>query len=270
MRPVPVRLMSNVRKTVTLIPGDGVWPEIFVSVKNLVKLSNIPIDFEEVPISEMPGAPTSELKDVVTSLKKNRVCLKGIIGTPVGAQDLQTVNIRLRRILDLYANVVHIRSFPGIQTRHDDLDFVIIREQIEGEYSSLEHQSVPGVVESLKIISRKNSERIAKFAFDYATRTNRKKVTCIHKANIMKLSDGLFLETCTIMSKLYPRIQFESMIIDNCCMQLVSRPQQFDVMVMPNLYGNIVDNLASGLVGGAGLVPGVSYSHEASFIVILH
>ncbi|KAA0187521.1 Isocitrate dehydrogenase [NAD] subunit beta mitochondrial [Fasciolopsis buskii] len=167
-----------------------------------------------------------------------------------------------RRILDLYANVVHIRSLPGLANRHGALDFVIIREQLEGEYSALEHQSITGVVESLKIMSRYNCERIAKFAFDYAVRNKRHTVTAVHKANIMKLGDGLFLETCHNVSKLYPHIKFNSMIIDNCCMQLVSRPKQFDVMVMPNLYGNIIDNLAAGLVGGAGIVPGVSYSHE--------
>lgn len=164
----------------------------------------------------------------------------------------------------MFANVVKVRSIPGIETRHKNLDFVIIREQTEGEYSALEHESVPGVVESLKIITRQNSLRIAKFAFDYATKHGRSKVTAVHKANIMKLADGLFLETCNEVSKLYPKIQFENMIVDNCCMQLVSNPHQFDVMVMPNLYGNIVDNLAAGLVGGAGVVPGESFSADVA------
>ncbi|KAL3318386.1 Isocitrate dehydrogenase [NAD] subunit beta, mitochondrial [Cichlidogyrus casuarinus] len=157
---------------------------------------------------------------------------------------------------------LNLMSIPGVKTRYSDLDFVVIREQLEGEYSALEHESVPGVVECLKIITSKNSERIARLAFDYAVRHDRKKVTAVHKANIMKLGDGLFLNSCIEVSKLYPKIHFEHMIIDNTCMQLVSNPGQFDVMVMPNLYGNIIDNLGAGLVGGAGLVPGKSFSHN--------
>merc|ERR1711976_753915 len=190
----------------------------------------------------------------------------GILSSPITYEGsvLRTLNMRIRRELDLFANVVKVHSLPGFNTRHNNLDFVIIREQTEGEYSALEHESIPGVVECLKIITRANSERIAKFAFDYATKHNRKKVTAVHKANIMKLADGLFLESCDNVSKLYPKIQFESMIIDNTCMQLVSNPYQFDVMVMPNLYGNIVDNLAAGLVGGAGVVPGESFSQDVA------
>jgi isocitrate dehydrogenase (NAD+) len=149
-----------------------------------------------------------------------------------------------------------------VASRHKGIDFITIREQTEGEYSALEHQSVPGVIECMKIITEDKSRRIAKFAFDYATKLGRKKVTAVHKANIMKLSDGLFLKCCTETAELYPQIKFDSMIIDNTCMQMVSNPQQFDVMVMPNLYGNIIDNLASGLVGGAGVVPGASYSAD--------
>ncbi|NWR40059.1 IDH3B dehydrogenase, partial [Tachuris rubrigastra] len=158
-----------------------------------------------------------------------------------------------RRKLDLFANVVHVKSLPGYQTRHNNLDLVIIREQTEGEYSSLEHESAKGVIECLKIITRAKSQRIAKFAFDYATKKGRAKVTAVHKANIMKLGDGLFLQCCKEVAELYPKIKFDTMIIDNCCMQLVQNPYQFDVLVMPNLYGNIVDNLAAGLVGGAGV-----------------
>ncbi|VDP93982.1 unnamed protein product [Echinostoma caproni] len=240
------------KKRVTLIPGDGVWPELFVSVKHVFRELGVPVEFEEL-----------HMRYTVTI--NNKVGLKGILRTPVGTQELKTLNIRMRRILDLYANVVHIRSLPGLHNKHGALDFVIIREQLEGEYSALEHESVKGVVESLKITTRHNCERIAKLAFDYAVRNKRHTVTAVHKANIMKLGDGLFLETCQNVSRLYPHIKFNTMIIDNCCMQLVSRPKQFDVMVMPNLYGNIIDNLASGLVGGAGVVPGVSYSHEVRF-----
>lgn len=176
--------------------------------------------------------------------------------------ELQTLNMKLRTDLDLYANVVHVRSLPGVKTRHSNIDTVIIREQTEGEYSALEHESVPGIVECLKIVTAKKSMRIAKFAFDYATKNNRKKVTAVHKANIMKLGDGLFLKCCEEVSKLYPRIEFDKMIVDNTTMQMVSNPNQFDVLVTPNLYGAIVDNLASGLVGGAGVVAGASYSAE--------
>jgi len=164
------------------------------------------------------------------------------------------LNQAFRKELDLYANVVKVRSLPGVKSRHQNVDCVIIREQTEGEYSAIEHESVKGVVECLKVVTAEKSHRIAKFAFDYATKHGRKKVTAVHKANIMKLGDGLFLKCCKEVAQLYPNIEFEQMIVDNTTMQLVSKPQQFDVMVMPNLYGNIIDNLAVGLVGGAGLV----------------
>jgi len=251
----------------TVIPGDGVGPELIASVKDVFTETGVPVELEELFISEVQVAQSTKLDTVIESCRRNGVCLKGIISSPLQFKGgiLQTLNMRLRRSLDLFANVVHIKSFPGYPTRHKDLDFVIVREQMEGEYSALEHESVPGVVESLKIVTRANSLRIAKFAFDYATRHGRKRVTAVHKANIMKLGDGLFLQCCDEVSKLYPKISFDSMIIDNCCMQMVAKPQQFDVMVMPNLYGNIVDNLAAGLVGGAGVVPGESYSTDVVF-----
>lgn len=232
------------------------------------------------------------LETVIESISRNGVALKGVLSTPFSSTtgELQTLNMKIRKQLDLYANVVHIRTLKGIKTRHQDLDFFVIREQTEGnsnelltlfhavksqhthdgvvtfsmigEYSALEHASVPGVVECLKIITEEKSMRIAKFAFDFATKHNRKKVTAVHKANIMKLGDGLFLRCCEKTAQLYPNIQFDSMIIDNTCMQLVAHPEKFDVMVMPNLYGSIIDNLATGLVGGAGVVPGSSYSSD--------
>ncbi|CAH1784854.1 unnamed protein product [Owenia fusiformis] len=253
-------------QTVTMVPGDGVGPELMASVREVFTAAGVPVDFEEVFVSEVQPAQSASLETVVESLRRNGVGLKGIIATPsqMSGGILQTLNMQMRNHLDLYANVVLIKSLPGYKTRHNNLDFVIIREQTEGEYSALEHESVPGVVESLKIITRKNSMRIAKFAFDYATKHNRKTVTAVHKANIMKLADGLFLECCRDVAKLYPKIKLETMIIDNCCMQLVSNPHQFDVMVMPNLYGNIVDNLAAGLIGGAGVTPGESYSNNVA------
>ncbi|XP_071946955.1 isocitrate dehydrogenase [NAD] subunit beta, mitochondrial-like [Antedon mediterranea] len=257
--PIP---KSEGRRTVTLIPGDGVGPELMQAVKEVFKQIGAPVDFEEYHLSEVQSHGAT-LNEVVESLRQNHVCLKGIIHTPAGGPgELQTLNMKLRRELDVFANVVKCKSLPGIKNRHSNLDVVVIREQIEGEYSALEHESVPGVIECLKVITRENSKRIAKFAFDYATKHDRKKVTAVHKANIMKLADGLFLESCRDVSELYPKIKFESMIVDNTCMQLVSNPHQFDVMVTPNLYGNIVDNLTVGLVGGAGLVPGESFSNE--------
>jgi isocitrate dehydrogenase (NAD+) len=237
---------------------------LIFSVQEVFKAANVPVDFEPFFLSEVNPSLSSPLEDVVASIQKNKICLKGILATPDFSRtgELQTLNMKLRNELDLYANVVHVVSLPGIKTRHQGIDAVVIREQTEGEYSALEHETAPGVVECLKVVTEKKSLRIAKFAFDYATKHNRKKVTCVHKANIMKLGDGLFMKSCEEISKLYPRIQFEKMIVDNTTMQLVSNPHQFDVMVAPNLYGNIIDNIASGLVGGAGVVAGASYSSE--------
>ncbi|CAF4810300.1 isocitrate dehydrogenase [NAD] subunit beta, mitochondrial isoform X1 [Pieris napi] len=250
----------------TLIPGDGVGPELVYSVQEVFKAANIPVDFESFFFSEVNPTLSAPLEDVVNSIANNKICIKGILATPDFSHtgELQTLNMKLRNALDLYANVVHVKSLPNVSSRHKDVDCIIIREQTEGEYSALEHESVPGVVECLKIITASKSERIAKFAFDYAVKMGRKKVTAVHKANIMKLGDGLFLRSCEEIAKLYPRIQFEKMIVDNCTMQMVSNPNQFDVMLTPNLYGNIVDNLASGLVGGAGVVAGASYSAECA------
>ncbi|XP_074107921.1 isocitrate dehydrogenase [NAD] subunit beta, mitochondrial [Cotesia typhae] len=248
----------------TLIPGDGVGPELVLSVQQVFKAANVPVEFEPYFLSEVNPTLSAPLEQVSNSIARNRVCLKGILATPDHSHtgELQTLNMKLRNKLDLYSNVVHVKSLPGVKSRHQNVDCVIIREQSEGEYSALEHECVKGVVECLKIVTATKSQRIAKFAFDYAVKNNRKKVTCVHKANIMKLGDGLFLKSCQEIAKLYPKIEFETMIVDNCTMQMVSNPHQFDVMVTPNLYGNIVDNIASGLVGGAGVVAGASYSAE--------
>uniref|UniRef100_A0A672GYY9 Isocitrate dehydrogenase [NAD] subunit, mitochondrial n=1 Tax=Salarias fasciatus TaxID=181472 RepID=A0A672GYY9_SALFA len=244
---------------VTMLPGDGVGPELMTAVKDVFKAGDVPVEFEEFHLSEVQNmASEDKLEQVLTSMKTNKVAIKGKIHTPMEFKGEEAV----ARKLDLFANVVHVNSLPGYNTRHNNLDLVIIREQTEGEYSSLEHESVTGVIECLKIITREKSRRIAKFAFDYATKKGRSKVTAVHKANIMKLGDGLFLQSCAEVAQLYPKIKYENIIIDNCCMQLVQNPYQFDVLVMPNLYGNIIDNLAAGLVGGAGVVPGESYSAE--------
>uniref|UniRef100_A0A8D1PFV7 Isocitrate dehydrogenase [NAD] subunit, mitochondrial n=1 Tax=Sus scrofa TaxID=9823 RepID=A0A8D1PFV7_PIG len=249
---------------VTMLPGDGVGPELMHAVKEVFKAASVPVEFQEHHLSEVQNMASEEkLEQVLSSMKENKVAIIGKIHTPMEYKgELASYDMRLRRKLDLFANVVHVKSLPGYMTRHNNLDLVIIREQTEGEYSSLEHESARGVIECLKIVTRTKSQRIAKFAFDYATKKGRSKVTAVHKANIMKLGDGLFLQCCEEVAELYPKIKFETMIIDNCCMQLVQNPYQFDVLVMPNLYGNIIDNLAAGLVGGAGVVPGESYSAE--------
>ncbi|CAH1641497.1 unnamed protein product [Spodoptera littoralis] len=245
----------------TLIPGDGVGPELVYSVQEVFKAADIPVDFESFFFSEVNPTLSAPLEDVVNSIARNKCCIKGILATPDFSHtgELQTLNMKLRNALDLYANVVHVKSLPNVKSRHRDVDCIIIREQTEGEYSALEHESVPGVVECLKIITAAKSERIAKFAFDYAVKMGRKKVTAVHKANIMKLGDGLFLH-----GKIIPA----SPIREDDRGQLLHadgiEPQSVRCHGDPNLYGNIVDNLASGLVGGAGVVAGASYSAECA------
>uniref|UniRef100_UPI001658F531 isocitrate dehydrogenase [NAD] subunit gamma, mitochondrial isoform X4 n=1 Tax=Halichoerus grypus TaxID=9711 RepID=UPI001658F531 len=220
----------------------------------------VPVDFEEVHVSS--NADEEDIRNAIMAIRRNRVALKGNIETNHNLPPShKSRNNILRTSLDLYANVIHCKSLPGVVTRHRDIDILIVRENTEGEYSSLEHESVAGVVESLKIITKAKSLRIAEYAFKLAQESGRKKVTAVHKANIMKLGDGLFLQCCKEVAARYPQITFENMIVDNTTMQLVSRPQQFDVMVMPNLYGNIVNNVCAGLVGGPGLVAGANYGH---------
>ncbi|XP_072026835.1 isocitrate dehydrogenase [NAD] subunit gamma, mitochondrial-like isoform X2 [Amphiura filiformis] len=253
---VPPPARYGGRHTVTLIPGDGIGPELMTHVKEVFRHIDAPVDFEELLISGTNEVESIE--NAIIAVKRNGVAIKGNIHTDALGLHIagKSHNVKLRVGLDVFANVIHCKSLPGIKTRHDNIDIVIIRENTEGEYSSLEHENVSGVVESLKIITAEKSQRIAKYAFDYATLHGRKKVTAIHKANIMKLADGLFLQTCREVAKLYPNIEFQDLIVDNCCMQMVSNPNQFDVMVMPNLYGNILTSVGAGLVGGPGIVPG--------------
>jgi isocitrate dehydrogenase (NAD+) len=246
--------------TVTLIPGDGVGPELMQHVKEVFRYAGVPVDFEEVQLNSTV-TEDEDIDNALLAIKRNGVALKGNLITKLDP-GFKSRNVELRSELDLYANVVHCKSIPGVPTRHQDINIVIIRENTEGEYSQLEHESAGGVVESLKIITEFKSTRIAKYAFEYAKKHGRKKVTAVHKANIMKLGDGLFLECCRRVSEQYPHIEFEGMIVDNCSMQMVSRPQQFDVMVLPNLYGNIIANIGAGLVGGPGVVPGVNVGDE--------
>jgi isocitrate dehydrogenase (NAD+) len=247
---------------VTLIPGDGIGREMTNAVKTLFRDVNCPINWEQVDVSFDSENYKEEAVEAINSLKRTKVGLKGVLFTPILRTGPQSLNVAIRKELDLFASLTLCRTPSGYELRHKNVDIVVIRENTEGEYSGLEHESYPGVVESLKVITRANSERIAQFAFDYCMQHDRKKVTVVHKANIMKLGDGLFLETCREVASLYPKIKFESMIVDNTAMQLVSRPQQFDVMLMPNLYGNIVGNISAGLVGGAGIAPGANLGHD--------
>ncbi|KAK9065150.1 hypothetical protein SSX86_016533 [Deinandra increscens subsp. villosa] len=239
-------------RTVTLIPGDGIGPLVTGAVEQVMDAMHAPIYFEKFDVhGDMKIIPA----EVVESIRRNKVCLKGGLNTPMGG-GVSSLNLQLRKELDLYASLVNCCNFPGLPTRHEDVDIVVIRENTEGEYAGLEHEVVPGVVESLKVITKFCSERIAKYAFEYAYLNNRKTVTAVHKANIMKLADGLFLESCREIASRYPGIKYNEIIVDNCCMQLVSKPEQFDVMVTPNLYGNLVANTAAGIAGGTGVMPG--------------
>ncbi|XP_029654669.1 isocitrate dehydrogenase [NAD] subunit gamma, mitochondrial isoform X2 [Octopus sinensis] len=243
------------RYTVTLFSGDGIGPELLDHVKTVFRFAGAPIDFEEITINARTSEQT-DMENALLSVKRNGVAIKGNIETAMADPSKRSINVSLRTELDLWASIVQCKTIPGISVRHQGIDVVIIRENTEGEYSNLEHENVNGVVESLKIITRKRCMNIAKYAFDYAVKHGRKKVTAIHKANIMKLGDGLFLECCKNVAEEYPQIEFNNMIVDNACMQMVSHPQQFDVLVLPNLYGNILSNVATGMVGGAGVVPG--------------
>lgn len=245
------------RHTVTLLSGDGIGPELLNHVKTVFRFAGAPVDFDEVTMNASTSDAAS-MDKALLSVKRNGVALKGNIETRMSDPSQRSMNVSLRTTLNLWASIVHCKTIPGIKSRHGNIDIAIIRENTEGEYSNLEHENVSGVVESLKIITAQKSTKIAEYAFDYAVRHDRKKVTAIHKANIMKLADGLFLECCRKVSERYPDIEFNNMIVDNACMQMVSNPQQFDVLVLPNLYGNILSNVAAGMVGGAGLTSGMN------------
>jgi len=242
--------------TATLFPGDGIGPEIALSVKQVFEAVKAPIKWEEHYVGTKVDARTGSFLtwESMESVRRNGIGLKGPMTTPIG-KGFKSLNLTLRKELGLYANVRPCLSIPGYKTRYDNVDLVTIRENTEGEYSGLEHQVVSGVVESIKIITRQASMRVAKYAFHYAQLHGRKRVSAIHKANIMKKTDGLFLECCREVAAEYPDIVYEEVIIDNCCMMLVKNPALFDVLVMPNLYGDIVSDLCAGLIGGLGLTP---------------
>ena len=258
---------------ITLIPGDGIGPEVAEATVRAVDATGVAIEWERVEAGARALAEHGELipDEVFASIEANHVGLKGPTATPIGGGH-QSINVALRKKLGLYVNFRPVRMLPGLKTRFHDLplNLAIFRENTEDLYSGLEHEVVPGVVESLKIITRNASLRIARAAFEYARREGRQKVTAIHKANIMKQSDGLFLKCCRETAAHFPDLQYTELIVDNACMQIVMRPETFDVLVMPNLYGDIISDLAAGLVGGLGIVPGANMGDHAAVFEAVH
>lgn len=259
------------KHTITLIPGDGIGPEIVAATVRTIEASGVEIEWEThiIGAQALEKYGTTIPDATIESVKRNKVALKGPLATPIG-KGFTSVNVGLRKALDLYANVRPIKALPNVECRYPELDLVIIRENTEDLYAGLEHIVVPGVVESIKIITEKASTRIAKYAFEHAKSHGRKKVTAMHKANIMKLSDGLFLECFYNVSKGFPDIPADDKIIDNACMQLVMRPEQFDMMVLENLYGDIVSDLCAGLIGGLGLAPGANIGEQGAVFEAVH
>lgn len=257
--------------SITLIPGDGIGPEITRATGQVLTATGVKIAWEECLAGqaalEKYGHPLPE--KTLRSIKKNKIALKGPLSTPIG-KGYPSVNVLLRKTLNLYANMRPTQSFAGIKSLFKDIDLVIVRENTEDLYSGIEHVVAPGVVESIKVITKKASLRIAEFAFNYAVKNKRKKITAIHKANIMKLSDGLFLDCARKISKKYPKIEYTEMIVDNACMQLVLRPHQFDILLLENLYGDIISDLAAGLVGGLGVVPAANIGKKAAIFEAVH
>ena len=258
---------------VTLIPGDGIGPEVAHATRRAIDATGVKIDWEVVELTAdiIQKAGETLPPHVAESIERTHVGLKGPVGTPIGG-GFQSVNVALRKKLDLYANVRPVRSMKGLRTRFSDvnIDLIVFRENTEDLYAGLEHEVVTDVVTSLKIITRRASERIARYAFDYARRHGRKKMTAIHKANIMKLGDGLFVRCCREVAAKYPDILYQELIVDNASMQLVMRPEIFDMLLMPNLYGDIVSDLTAGLVGGLGIVPGANIGDRSAVFEAVH
>jgi isocitrate dehydrogenase (NAD+) len=256
---------------ITLLPGDGIGPEVSAAVVQIIECAGVEVEWEKYVVGAEAlarfGDPLPQ--DVLDSITRNRVALKGPVTTPVGT-GFASINVRLRKTLDLYSNLRPVKSMPNIITRYDDIDLIVVRENTESLYAGLEHEVVPGVVESLKIITEKASTRIARFAFEYAVKNGRKRVTAVHKANIMKLSDGLFLSCFRNVAKDYPNIEADDRIVDNLCMQLVQNPNQFDILLLENLYGDIVSDLTAGLVGGLGVVAGANIGLNGAVFEAVH
>ncbi len=259
------------KHTVTLIPGDGIGPEVASAVKEIIESTGVAIDWEVVNAPPEAERRHGEFlhDQLVESVRRSRVALKGPIATPI-ATGPPSINVGLRKALDLYANLRPVKNLPGVRSRYEGVDLVIVRENTEDLYSGLEHTVVPGVVESLKIITERASTRIAEFAFQYARTHHRRQVSAIHKANIMKLSDGLFLTSVRKVAAQFTEIQYRELIVDNACMQLVLDPGQFDVLLLPNLYGDVVSDLAAGLVGGLGLVGSANLGNHVAIFEAVH
>src|SRR6476660_578561 len=256
---------------ITLIPGDGIGPEVTKAAVRILEATGVKFEWEPF----MAGAEAFERyreyipKELNESIERTRVGLKGPVTTPVGG-GFTSINVQLRKRFELFANFRPVQNLPHIPTRYPDIDLIVVRENTEGLYSGIEHEVIPGVVESLKIITEKASTRISRFAFDYARKTNRKKIHCIHKANIMKMSDGLFLRCSRTVSKDYPEITYGEHIVDNTCMQLVMNPYQYDMLVMENLYGDILSDLCAAFVGGLGFVPSANLGDECAVFEAMH
>ena len=258
-------------RVVTLIPGDGIGPEVTEAVVRIFRAAALDIEWEryDAGITAFKRFNQSLPVELLDSIRRNKVALKGPVTTPI-AEGITSVNVGLRKALDLYANLRPVRNLPGVNSRYRDVDLVIVRENTEDLYSGLEHEVVPGVVESLKIITERASTRIARFAFDHVRVHGRKRVTAIHKANIMKLGDGLFLESTRQVAREHIDVPYDEAIVDSVCMQLVMFPERFDVLLLPNLYGDIVSDLCAGLVGGLGVVPGANMGMESAVFEAVH
>ncbi|HWY05714.1 MAG TPA: isocitrate dehydrogenase (NAD(+)) [Candidatus Acidoferrales bacterium] len=262
------------KHNVTLLPGEGIGPEVAAATQRVLDASGVQIEWETLGArAENTDKATTGAEVLNTaaieSVRRNRVALKGPMATAI-AGGARSVNVALRKSLELYANLRPVKNLPGVKSHFEGVDVVIVRENTEDLYSGLEHEVVPGVVESLKIITEKASTRIAKFAFEYARKMGRKKIHAIHKANIMKLSDGLFLRSVRAVAEQYKDIEYKELIVDNACMQIVINPDQFDLLLLPNLYGDVMSDLAAGLVGGLGVVPSGNIGEEAAIFEAVH
>jgi isocitrate dehydrogenase (NAD+) len=257
--------------TLTLIPGDGIGPEVASATVRVLAATGIEFhwEVEAAGASALAEFGSALPAKTIESVRRNKVALKGPTGTPVGTGH-RSVNVELRKTLELYANLRPVKTLPGVKSRYDGVDLVVVRENTESLYSGLEHEVVPGVVESIKIITEKASSRIAHYAFEYARKHGRKRITSVHKANIMKLSDGLFLDCCRRAALGYPEIRYDEIIVDNCCMQLVLDPTRFDMLLLENLYGDIVSDLCAGFIGGLGLAPGANIGEHGAVFEAVH
>ena len=264
-------MTRDMTRVVTLIPGDGIGPEVTEAVVRIFAVARVPIDWErhDAGVTAFKRFNTSLPAELLDSIRRNKVALKGPVTTPIG-EGFTSVNVGLRKALDLYANLRPVKNLDGVDSRFQNVDLIVVRENTEDLYSGLEHEVVPGVVESLKIITERASTRIAEFAFTHARTNGRKRVTAIHKANIMKLGDGLFLNCTRKVSRSHTDLTYDERIVDAVCMQLVMFPERFDVLLLPNLYGDIVSDLCAGLVGGLGVVPGANIGVDSAIFEAVH